>query len=412
MVLETGGHLLGMLNNQKSGFVQCMVIHLQHFDPLFFSKMEQDILADNKAHIIPDRLETQEVMLLEFNPFSYLFGDNTVLRVSWIHREIPLKDPGGNAFQFFGRVTPFLYYGSELVTLIDVGGKELYVPEHHRTHIFPQDDCNGVGFLSHCTPPTPHIDITPQAYGGKYMVTDEIECLEIPEEIRKCHDNSPAGDTSPSEFRVCSCSHRCSHGEFTFLTYQWEANSIRYCIRYTQRGDIHQGYQLAQSYPDLNIRGHSLFFWTCSIRYILAHSGISIHVPGRCPMISVLLIDDDPELLEIISLELGADSDFVIQSCNSAKGALELTNTVKFDSIICDHYMPEMDGCSLMQLLRSRGCDAQLVLYSGKGPDNDIKNALESYMDEYVQRRGNPEEELSELAAIIRASASRKKQIV
>jgi len=129
-------------------------------------------------------------------------------------------------------------------------------------------------------------------------------------------------------------------------------------------------------------------------------------------MISVLLIDDDPELIEIISLELGADSDFVIQSCNSAKGALELTKTVKFDSIICDHYMPEMDGCSLMQLLRSRGCDAQLILYSGKGPDNDIKNALESYMDEYVQRRGNPEEELSELAAIIRDAASRKKQIV
>jgi len=129
-------------------------------------------------------------------------------------------------------------------------------------------------------------------------------------------------------------------------------------------------------------------------------------------MISVLLIDDDPELLEIISLELGADSDFVIQTCNSAKGALELTNTVKFDSIICDHYMPEMDGCSLMKLLRSRGCEAQLILYSGKGPDDDIKNALESYMDDYVQRRGNPEEELPELAAIIRHATSRKKQIV
>lgn len=129
-------------------------------------------------------------------------------------------------------------------------------------------------------------------------------------------------------------------------------------------------------------------------------------------MISVLLIDDDPELLEIIRLELGVDRDFAIQCCNSANGALELTETVKFDSIICDYYMPGMNGCSLMQLLRSRGCDAQLILYSAKGPDEEIKNALASYMDVQVQRRGHPEEELSELGVIIKAAARKKKQTV
>lgn len=127
-------------------------------------------------------------------------------------------------------------------------------------------------------------------------------------------------------------------------------------------------------------------------------------------MISVLLIDDDTELLEIISLELREDPQFSVQTCNSTSCAQELLKTARFDTIVCDYYMPEMDGCSLLQLLRSQRCDSQLILYSAKAPDDEIKNALVTYLDAYIQRQGNPEEELSELAAVIRAAAGRKKQ--
>ena len=127
-------------------------------------------------------------------------------------------------------------------------------------------------------------------------------------------------------------------------------------------------------------------------------------------MISVLLIDDDPDLLEITSFELGEEGDFAVQTCNTAAGALELTKTQKFDSIVCDYYMPGMNGCSLIQLLRSRGCNAQLILYSGKGPDDEIQNALASCTGVYVQRRGNPEAEFRELKAIIRTAAAARKQ--
>jgi CheY-like chemotaxis protein len=79
-------------------------------------------------------------------------------------------------------------------------------------------------------------------------------------------------------------------------------------------------------------------------------------------MISVLLIDDDPEIFEIMCIEFGRDNDFTIQTCNSAEKALELTKTMKFDTSICDYSMPEMDGCSLMHFLRCGGCDTQLIL--------------------------------------------------
>lgn len=122
-------------------------------------------------------------------------------------------------------------------------------------------------------------------------------------------------------------------------------------------------------------------------------------------MISVLLIDDDPEMLEIISLLLGSEGDFAIQTCISPGKAIELAQAERFDSIVCDFYMPEMDGSSLLQHLRSRGCTSQLILFSGKDHDNEIKHALASGVDGYVQRRGNPVAEIHELKRIIRTTS-------
>jgi CheY-like chemotaxis protein len=127
-------------------------------------------------------------------------------------------------------------------------------------------------------------------------------------------------------------------------------------------------------------------------------------------MITVLLIDDDPELLEIISLELMEEGDFALQTSDSPAEAIRLALGAEFDSIVCDHYMPAMNGCSLLQLLRSHGCTAQLILYSGKEPDDEITRALASYLDIYIRRSGNPVSEFRELKEIIRTSYTKRNQ--
>jgi CheY-like chemotaxis protein len=123
-------------------------------------------------------------------------------------------------------------------------------------------------------------------------------------------------------------------------------------------------------------------------------------------MISVLLIDDDPELLEITSLELGEDTDFSILTCSSADEAFRQTGTRKFDAIVCDYYMPGMNGCSLLKRMREQGSNALHILYSGKGPDAEIHQELGNDIDFYVQRRGNPEAEFRELRRIIQDCGS------
>ena len=126
-------------------------------------------------------------------------------------------------------------------------------------------------------------------------------------------------------------------------------------------------------------------------------------------MISVLLIDDDPDMLDLTSLEIGDEGDLAIQTCNSPDCAIGLAQEHRFDSIVCDFYMPGMDGCSLLELLRCRGCTAQLILFTGKEPDDLITHALDRCVDYYIQRQGNPEAEFRELKKIIRKSSAKKK---
>lgn len=122
-------------------------------------------------------------------------------------------------------------------------------------------------------------------------------------------------------------------------------------------------------------------------------------------MISVLLIDDDPDLLDIIRMELEYETDFDLQTCSSPEDAIKLALAEKFDSVVCDYTMPGIDGCSLLQILRSRGYTGQFILYSGKEPNDEITSALTPGVDIYLQRKGNPAEEFCELKRIIRTAA-------
>lgn len=127
-------------------------------------------------------------------------------------------------------------------------------------------------------------------------------------------------------------------------------------------------------------------------------------------MISVLLIDDDPVLLDLTSRKLEREPDFAIQICNSPAGAIELARSQQFDAIIFDYTMPGMNGCLLMAHLRSCGCDAQFILYSGRDLDDEMRDSLEKCKAVYVQRRGNPLEEFPELTQIIRTAYATGKQ--
>ena len=64
-------------------------------------------------------------------------------------------------------------------------------------------------------------------------------------------------------------------------------------------------------------------------------------------MIRVLMVDDDPTVLDITKIFLERSGDIRVDAIESAKEAMEKLEDESYDVIVSDYVMPEMDGISL-----------------------------------------------------------------
>jgi CheY-like chemotaxis protein len=105
-------------------------------------------------------------------------------------------------------------------------------------------------------------------------------------------------------------------------------------------------------------------------------------------MISILLVDDDPDILEVIRLDLEEDPAFVVDTCGTSAEALKKVQTNRYDVIVTDWRMPVMNGTQLIRAFRADNCTSQIILYSGHNLGPDIRMALESGASHVIYRGG------------------------
>ena len=88
----------------------------------------------------------------------------------------------------------------------------------------------------------------------------------------------------------------------------------------------------------------------------------------------VLLVEDEPELRAALRLRLTA-SGYVCETANNGKEALNLLSRGLPDIVVTDLLMPEMDGYSLCQQLRSNKLWAEIpVLVLSAVPRHAIEH--------------------------------------
>ncbi len=78
----------------------------------------------------------------------------------------------------------------------------------------------------------------------------------------------------------------------------------------------------------------------------------------------VLVVDDDPAILELCSEVLSQDGHRV-ETAENGKVALELIRNGEFDVILSDILMPELDGLELLRGVRERDLDVPVILMTG-----------------------------------------------
>ncbi len=118
-------------------------------------------------------------------------------------------------------------------------------------------------------------------------------------------------------------------------------------------------------------------------------------------MISVLYVDDEPELLELTKLYLERAGDFVVDTCLSAIDAQKILASSQYDAVIADYQLPVMDGIELLQFVRAHYGDLPFIIFTGKGREEVVIQALDNGADFYVQKGGDPKSQFAELTGKI-----------
>ena len=124
--------------------------------------------------------------------------------------------------------------------------------------------------------------------------------------------------------------------------------------------------------------------------------------------IRVLYVDDEPALLEIGKLFLEREGTFVVDTLISVSDALMRLNTERYDAILSDYLMPEMDGITFLKQLRASGNKTPFVIFTGKGREEVVIDALNNGADFYIQKGADVKAQFAELSNKIRYAVSRK----
>ena len=116
----------------------------------------------------------------------------------------------------------------------------------------------------------------------------------------------------------------------------------------------------------------------------------------------VLVVDDDPELCNLVSEYLGMN-DIRVTAVSSGKAMLEVIGREAIDLLLLDLRLPGEDGMRLARRVRETS-RMPIVIVTGRNEEADRVMGLELGADDYVTKPFSPRELLARIRAVMRRS--------
>lgn len=101
--------------------------------------------------------------------------------------------------------------------------------------------------------------------------------------------------------------------------------------------------------------------------------------------LEILVVDDQPEVVDVIRHGLERDG-HTVTSAGTGERGLELVSTRSFDVVILDVMLPGMDGFAVARELRSRGITTPILMLTQKDTEEDVIHGLEEGADAYLPK--------------------------
>ncbi len=124
---------------------------------------------------------------------------------------------------------------------------------------------------------------------------------------------------------------------------------------------------------------------------------------------SVLLVDDDPDILEFVEYNLRKDG-FEVYTANNGESAIELAEEKKPDVILLDVMMPGLDGMETCEAIRKiPGMEKTMIAFlTARGEDYSQIAGFDAGADDYITKPIKPRLLISRINALLRRSAGVK----
>jgi DNA-binding response OmpR family regulator len=121
----------------------------------------------------------------------------------------------------------------------------------------------------------------------------------------------------------------------------------------------------------------------------------------------IVLIDDDPSLLDVLSLAL-EDAGHRVQRAGDGQEGLEALRACRPDLVVSDVNMPRLDGFSLCRKLRDEGDATPVILLTSRDNEIDETMGLELGADDYLGKPFSTRVLLARITALLRRDELRR----
>jgi DNA-binding response OmpR family regulator len=119
-------------------------------------------------------------------------------------------------------------------------------------------------------------------------------------------------------------------------------------------------------------------------------------------MTSVLVVDDDPDVCDLVTYKL-EQSGFEVRRASDGDAALREVAQRIPDLVLLDIMMPGISGLEVLERLRSDQATAVIpvVMLTAKAQENDVERGFQLGADDYVVKPFSPRELVRRVTAVL-----------